>query len=418
MGRLPDGRTVFVPWTAPGDRVRVRVTDTRKRWARAVLEEVLRASPDRVLPPCAHYGVCGGCRFQHVSMDAQLRWKGRFVSDALTRIGKVEGIGEVAVAPAPAPFGYRGRVTFTVAHRGGRVRAGLREAGRPGRVADVELCHLADPRIQETWSSLRSSLNSPGLLPPGSVVRVTLRVVREGVMVLFSPRCPGGDAEPFSRLPHVIQVWESGSKGFRRLWGEVEGHEWWFGHPVPVPAGSFTQVNPEAGQALLDAVVDAAGDVEGRRVVDAYSGLSLTGRELAARGASVTAIERDGPAAAALAKAGGVHVLEGRVEARLGQALPADLVIVNPPRSGLHEHVVRQLLDEPPPRVLYVSCDPATLARDLKRLDPGFAVEGVRAFDLFPQTPHVEVLVALTARPADIEPRPPSGPLERETNPS
>ncbi|NNM33692.1 MAG: class I SAM-dependent RNA methyltransferase, partial [Gemmatimonadetes bacterium] len=335
---------MFVPWTAPGDRVRVRVVDSKKRWARALPEEILHPSPDRVAPPCAHFGVCGGCRLQHVSVEEQLRWKGRFVHDALKRIGNLEPEGDIRVDPAPHGLQYRGRMTFTVAHRGGRVRAGLREAGRPGRVAEVEFCHIADPKIQETWSSLRQSLRKPGLLRAGTVVRVTLRAVQEGIVVLFSPRCPGRDGEYFAGLPHVVQVWEGGSKGSRLLWGRDEVHENWFGRAVAVPGPSFTQVNALAGQGLLDAVVEAAGDVKGRKVVDAYAGLSLTGRELALKGASVTAIELDPAATAALAEAGGVRVLEGRVEARLPEALPADLVILNPPRSGLHEHVVHHLL--------------------------------------------------------------------------
>ena len=403
VGRLPDGRTVFVPWTAPGDQVRVRVVSAKKRWARGIADEVLRPSEDRVEPPCRHFGTCGGCSLQHVAIETQRHWKGRFVREALKRIGNLDGIGDIPVEAAPAAFHYRGRMTFTVAHRGGRVRAGLREAGRPGRVAEVEFCHLAEPRIQEVWSSLRRSLKRPGLVPPGAVMRVTIRAVEEGVVLIFSPRCPEGAAQSFGGLPHVVQVWESGAKGARRLWGEVEGHETWFGRSVAVPAPSFTQVNASAGQLLLDAVVEAAGEVGGRRVVDAYAGLSLTGRELAARGAAVTAIEMDPSAAAALAETGGVRVLEGRVEARLAEALPADLVIVNPPRSGLDEHVVHQLLKAPPERLLYVSCDPATLARDLERLAPGFSVEKIRAFDLFPQTPHVEALVALRAGAPDIE---------------
>ena len=269
VSRLSDGRTVFVPWTLPGDRVRVRVVESRKRFARAVPVEILEGGPGRVTPTCPHYGVCGGCRLQHVSGTEQLRWKGRFVEEALKRIGGLEAVGEVPVAPAPAPFHYRGRVTFTVAHRGGRVRAGLREAGRPGRVAEVEVCHLADPRIQETWTALRRSLQEPGLIPPGAVLRVTLRVVQEGVLLMFAPRCPGREGEAFAGLPHVIQVWESTDKGPRRLWGEVDGHETWFGRAVAVPAASFTQVNLQAGQHLLDAVVEAAGDVSGLKVVDA-----------------------------------------------------------------------------------------------------------------------------------------------------
>ncbi len=398
---MPDGRTAFVPWTMPEDEVRIRVVESRKRWVRAVPEDLIRPAPERVEPPCPHFGTCGGCRLQHLPGAEQRRWKGILVKEALSRIGGLRLEDDIRVAPSEEQFGYRSRVTFTVAHRGGRLHAGLREAGRPGRVVDIDRCLLADPAIQETWAGLRQLLQKGGTLPPGTVARVTLRTVEEGVIMIWMPRCPGS-GELFARLPGVIQVWESGASGSRRLWGDTEGHETWFGRRVRVPGPAFTQVNRPSGQRLFDAVVEAAGDVKGLKVIDAYGGLSPTGTELAARGASVTVVEMDETAAASLAEDRSVAVLEGRVEARLPEALPADLAILNPPRSGLHEEAVRHLLAEPPARILYVSCDPATLARDVKRLSLRYDLGPVEAFDLFPQTPHVEVLVDLRVRDPDI----------------
>jgi len=399
---MPDGRTAFVPWTLPDEEVRVRVVESRKRWVRAVPEDLVRPAMGRVEPPCPHFGTCGGCRLQHMPEGEQRRWKGVFVREALSRIGGLPLDEDVPVAPSAEQFGYRSRVTFTVAHRGGRLHAGLKEAGRPGRVVDIDRCLLADPAIQETWTGLRQLLQKAGTIPPGTVARVTLRAVEEGVIMLWTPRCPAPDGEFFAQLPGMIQVWESGASGSRRLWGDTEGHETWFGRRVKVPGPAFTQVNRASGQRLFDAVVEAAGDVEGLKVVDAYGGLSPVGTELADQGGSVTVVEMDERATASLAEDGGVAVLWGRVEALLPEALPADLVILNPPRSGLHEETVVHLLAEPPARILYVSCDPATLARDVKRLSLRYEMGRVHAFDLFPQTPHVEVLVDLRVRDPDI----------------
>jgi 23S rRNA (uracil1939-C5)-methyltransferase len=170
----------------------------------------------------------------------------------------------------------------------------------------------------------------------------------------------------------------------------------WLGEPVRPGARAFLQVNPAAAERLHAAVIEVAAAAPGTRVVDAYCGVGVYGRSLARAGARVIGIELD-PEAAAAAREGapeGFDVLEGSVEARLAEALPADLAIVNPPRTGLHERVPTLLAAQPPIRLLYVSCDPATLARDMARL-PGYRLEGLRSFDLFPQTAHVETLAVL-----------------------
>ncbi|MSR36693.1 MAG: class I SAM-dependent RNA methyltransferase [Gemmatimonadetes bacterium] len=178
--------------------------------------------------------------------------------------------------------------------------------------------------------------------------------------------------------------------------GDPHAHELWMGEPVRPGARAFLQVNREAAERLHAAVVTAVSQVAGLAVVDAYCGVGVYGRALARAGARVLGIELD-PEAAAAARAGapdGFRVLQVAVEDGLPSALPADLLIVNPPRTGLHEAVPRALAGAPPARIVYVSCDPATLARDLGRLE-GYRISELRAFDLFPQTAHVETLVVL-----------------------
>lgn len=405
VGKLPDGRTAFVPWTMPGDDVTLRIVKDRPRWVRAELLSVDHPAEARVEPPCPYFGVCGGCAFQHVPYEVQRSWKSRFLSDALRRVGRVPLEHDVPVEPADGAYGYRSRITFTAVRRRGRTFSGLRQADRPGRVVDIETCLLAEDAVTRVWHRLREVLADPSVVRAGALVRVTVRAMDGGVVLVWSPRCPVEDLERLGALEGVLEVWEDGADGPRRLWGEGDATETWFGARTPVPGPAFTQVNRAMGTLLLDAVAEAVGPPSDLRVVDAYAGISLTGRRLAAGGARVTAIERDPWAAAAAGRAApeGFDVLEGDVEALLPEALPADVLILNPPRAGVAEAVTDCLLRSGPDRVLYVSCDPATLARDLGRLSAAYEVASVRGFDLFPQTPHVEALVDMRRRKGDID---------------
>ena len=402
---LPDGRVVFVPRTAPGDRARIRIGKSRPRWAEGSLEELLEPGPQRRASVCALYDRCGGCQLQHLPYAQQLAWKGRVVADALERIGRLDGVAVPEVVASPHETGYRSRVTFTLRRlRGGRVVAGFHELDRPARVIDVAgECVLPRPELVAAWQALRAGWGEGArLLPPAGRLRLTLR--RE-------PDC-------------LALVVEGGPRGWRaselaaavpalgRIWHSAEGV-----HEPKLVAGSvgeagapaFTQVNPEAATLLVEHVLALTGPLPeaGRRApraVDAYCGEGVYARGLAERGWRVTGIELD-PAACAAARLHApvadldhFRILEGAVEDRLDEALPADLLVVNPPRAGLAADVVRAIGEQRPPRLLYVSCDPATLARDVSGLSSGYDVTSLRCFDLFPQTAHVETVLGLTAR--------------------
>ena len=415
IGDLPDGRIVFVPRTAPGDRARIRLEKSRPRWARGRMVSLLEPGPGRVDAPCRHYGACGGCHLQHLPYEAQLEWKGRFVVDALERIAKIEDPPTPRVVPSPRRTEYRDRLTFTLRRlRGGQVVAGFHALGRPAHVVDIEDdCLLPRPAIAAAWRRLRSGWG-PGAsrLPAGGRLQLTLRegsrhddrlnASRGGedgdVEQLIDLVVRGGVAEwdPTDLVGAVSglrAVWHqpSGTQRFRLLVGDVVG-----GGPT------FAQVNPEAAELLRAHVVASVSGTPGR-AVDAYAGTGEYGRTLAERGWTVTAIEVDTRAVAeARAEASregldgsAFEVLEGRVEDRLPEAPRADVLIVNPPRSGLSTAVTAWIGGGGPARVVYVSCDPATLARDLASLAGGYALEELRCFDLFPQTAHVETVATL-----------------------
>jgi 23S rRNA (uracil1939-C5)-methyltransferase len=387
---LPDGRVVFVPRTAPGDRVSIQVERTKPRWALGSLRAVLEPGSERRDPLCALYDTCGGCQLQHLAYERQLAWKARFVRDALARIGGLASIEEPEVVASPRQTAYRNRVTFTLRRlAGGRVVAGFHALGRPAHVVDVkDECILPGPALAAAWTSLRSSWGEGARrLPAGGRLRLTLREGKAGVVLVVEGGAGGWTAAALlEAVPAIVSIWHRpGDEGTPRLvaGAREEG------------APAFAQVNPQAAALLVEHVLEVAG--RARRVVDAYAGAGEYGRRLAERGCAVTAIELERVACAAARDRAppGYTILEGRVEDRLASLLPAELLIVNPPRSGLGPDVVDVLAEHPPDRVVYVSCDPATLARDVGALASLYAPGSLRCFDLFPQTAHVETVLVL-----------------------
>jgi len=410
---LPDGRVVFVPRTAPGDRASIRVSKSHARWAEGTLERLVDAGPERRDALCALYDACGGCQLQHLSYGGQLAWKGRIVADALARIGRVEDVAVPEVVASPEETRYRSRVTFTLRRlAGGRVVAGFHALGRPAHVVDVGgECVLPRPEILDAWVALRKGWGAGArLLPAGGRLRLTLRTrgaaigaSGEGVALVVEGGPSGWRAAPLAEaVPGLTEIWHApgdapGEEGRNTRGGAPRLLH---GPDAEARAPSFVQVNTEAAALLVAHVADLAGS--GAHAVDAYCGVGEYARALVARGWRVTGIELDA-AACAVARAHappGFEIREGRVEERLEGALPADLLIVNPPRPGLDAEVVRAALRGRPPRLVYVSCDPATLARDVRALSDAYTVASVRCFDLFPQTAHVETVLSLTERRA------------------
>lgn len=408
VGRLDDGRVAFVPRTAPGDQVLAEIVHDGGRWVRARLLELTARSPQRRQPPCPLYERCGGCQLQHLAYRHQLDAKAQMVAEALAHIGG-RSVALPPVEPSPHEFHYRNRVSFTLRRlRGGRVVAGFHERERPARVLDVdERCLLPEAPILSVWRGLRAAWGSgAGRLPAGGELRVTLRAAGKRVILAVE----GGEADwrdgavgLMDDIAGLAGVWHRPSgRDWRQVAGDEALSERWHGDTVPVGPSAFVQVNREAAAALHLAVLREIGGPRGPRglrVVDAYAGLAAYGRRLAWHGAAVTALELE-PEAVAVARRdapAGLAVVHGRVEDTLADALPADRVIVNPPRTGLDERVSDVLRKHLVGRLVYVSCDPATLARDLARLGEAYEVRRVQCFDLFPQTAHVETVATLDA---------------------
>lgn len=403
VGHFEDGITVFIPRTAPGDRVLLRDVKRRKRYAHAGIAEILTPGPDRAEPPCLHFtrDHCGGCQWQHLTPEAQAGAKRRIVGDALRRIGGLD-VPDPELVPSPRPLAYRTTVTLTVRRTGGAPVVGFHDATDSGRVFPLEHCAIARDELNALWRAVEPARGS---LPRGDDVRLKLRVAPDGGLhVIVHGGADGWTTpEPLALAASAAGLaatvwWQAAGGAVRRMAG-----------PGADPgAVAFEQVNAEVAVLLREAVIEAALSVLPTvgppvRLLDLYAGAGDTALPLAGRGCDVVMVEMDRRAVTraqerAREKGLAVRCLAARVEDRLAKLLPADVVIVNPPRTGLSEEVAVRLSASPPVRLVYVSCDPATLARDLKRLGATRErIASVMAFDMFPQTSHVETLVVLGA---------------------
>jgi 23S rRNA (uracil1939-C5)-methyltransferase len=381
------GLVLFIPRTAPGDRARVRLRRGR-HFARARVEQLLRAGADRVEPPCEHYtrDRCGGCQLQHIAYAGQLEAKRRIIEDSLRRIGR-RAVDVPEVRPSDTPWRYRQKLTLTLHRDGLRWVAGLHPYDDPVGVFQLVDCPITDERVLAVW---RDVFRAAHHYPDVPTFRAAVRLVADDAVMAAE----GGVRWPtakrfFDAVPALTALWWKPDGGARRLIAKRGS----------VPAGaSFGQVNTPVAAALRADVLRRAGAYRASTVVDAYSGIGDTAVPLAEAGASVVAIELDPEAAALCGRRlpAGSRSVAGAVEDVLPAVLPADLVLLNPPRAGLDARVTNVLnAADPQPRgVIYVSCNPATLARDLTRL-PGFRVVSVLGFDMFPQTAHVETVCEL-----------------------
>ena len=406
VAHLPDGMIVFVPRTAPGDQVRLNAVRVRKRHAEAQVAELLVAGPGRIEPPCPHFTAdrCGGCQWQHLSAPTQQAGKRRIVGDALRRIGKLD-VADPELVGSPRQLAYRTTMTLTVRRRGRHAVVGYHDAFDPDRVFMLDKCFIARDELNALWAAVRPAADA---LPHGEDVRLKLRLAADGTRHVM---VDGGEGawtgarqveQALETAGQLATLWWQPPSGVTRRVGGAPGDQ---------AEVAFAQVNAEVAELLKAAVVEQAGRREAGkagRILDLYAGAGDTALPLAGQGHDVTMVELDRRAvrrAEERAAAAGLtlRAIVGGVEAHLAKLLPADVVIVNPPRSGLSEEVATQLAASPPSRLVYVSCDPATLARDLRRLafvpithHPSL----ITCFDMFPQTSHVETLAVLDLKQA------------------
>ncbi|MCL6431102.1 MAG: 23S rRNA (uracil(1939)-C(5))-methyltransferase RlmD [Anaerolineae bacterium] len=395
------GKAVFVPGGIPGEEVLAEIVEERRRYSLARLVRVLVPSPERVAPPCEHFGLCGGCQWQHIAYDAQLRYKEKIVRDQLERIG---GIPEPPVRPVIGmadPWGYRNNMQFVVDEEG---RLCLLAMGT-NRPVPVGQCRLLCPELAEVAAELE--LQFPGL------ERVVLRAGRHTGERMIVLEATGHDLPELEMDRSLSCVLLRPDGTGVALAGSTHYHEELGGRRLRVSAGSFFQVNTEQAEQLVRLVRQYAGaepatpgSEAGRAesawrcpvILDAYGGVGAFGLALASGAEHVFIIEAN-PDAAADARANAadvpnVTVIEGDVEEALAELEETiDIAVVDPPRAGVAPKALAGLVARRPGRIIYVSCDPGSLARDLRALlGHGYRLEVVQPVDLFPHTHHVETV--------------------------
>lgn len=367
-----EGRTVLVGLAAPGDYARLRVDRVRGPVAFASIVEIITPSTVRIEPPCPYFGRCGGCDFQQLNYEAQLDAKVQIIRDCLSRIARLDVPAEIPITGSPLAWRYRSRAQWQYDQRKGRL--GYFERGTH-RVCDVVECPVLVPALQETLTMLREEMNEGRLTSSAEDFQAV-----------------AGD-DGASLAPPVVPHTQT-----REVSRKINDYRYHFS------AEGFFQINHELLAPLTAAALD---EVRGETAIDLYCGVGLFTLPLASRFTRVIGVEanptalvyaRRNLADAGLDNAEFVAATVGDwLEEKAEKYAPADFVLLDPPRAGADEGAIEGILALRPRRISYVSCDPATLARDLKALVAGgYSLDSIAAFDMFPQTHHVETVVHLS----------------------
>jgi 23S rRNA (uracil1939-C5)-methyltransferase len=391
IGKLPDGRAVFVPFGLPGERVRIRLIAEKRSFARAELLEVLEASPQRIAARCRHFGECGGCQYQHMPYDFQLKAKADILRDQLQRIGKFDKPNVLPAVACPNPWNYRNHVQFHLTNGGqlGYVRSSSRQSSQTHtrNIVPISECHLPQAAINELWPQLEFE-SEP------AIDRVSIRAGSSQELMLVlesaSPEVAELEIEAGISVAHIFQESTVVLAGNDHIVIKILDREF------HVSAASFFQVNTPMAEKMVTYLLDRLSASPATILLDVYCGVGLFSACFAPKCKQVVGVEQS-PSACEdfeinLNEFDNVTLYEGEAEDIIPHLdVKADIVIVDPPRAGLERATLDAIVRSRPQTIAYVSCDPSTLARDAARLRDGqYRLVESTPFDLFPQTYHIE----------------------------
>jgi 23S rRNA (uracil1939-C5)-methyltransferase len=427
VGRL-DGFVVFVRGGLPGDLVRARATKVKRGYAEATRTALLEPGPDRVPAPCRHFGVCGGCRFQDYAYERQIAAKEAQVRDALTRLGRFAEPPVASIVPAEQEYGYRNKLEYSFAPGEDGLVLGFHRAGRWDEVIDVEECLLTTEVGNAIREAVKGWAREEGLEPydqdagTGYLRHLVVREGRNtGQVLVILVTAPGERfdtdflVETLTAFPQVRSIqWavndrpaEVTNLPTRLLWGEEWIEEKLGGLRFRIRPNAFLQTNTAMAERLYGLACEAAGLTGRETVYDLYCGTGTIGLSLAASAAAVWGVEISEESVACAIENAAVNgiVNASFFAGNVGQSLEElrekagqpDVVVVDPPRAGLVGKALRRTGALQAPRLVYVSCNPTTLASDLAVLrdDYGYRLERCTPVDMFPHTPHIESVSSL-----------------------
>jgi 23S rRNA (uracil1939-C5)-methyltransferase len=423
-----NGYVVFVRRGLPGDRVRARVTKVKRNFAEALATEVVQPGPARVEAPCQHYPACGGCRFQDLAYEAQLDQKAEWVRDSLVRLGRVAEPPLEPIVGAADVFHYRNKMEYSFTRTPNGPALGFHKAGRWDEVLEVVQCWLTTDlgnRLRDTVRDWAREERLEAYSQEDGTGYLRHLVVREGrntgqaLVQLVTSRGERFDRERLievlTEFPEVKSIHWSVNRGVAEvtnlptelLWGDDAIEEELLGLRFRVRPNAFLQTNTKMAERLYELAIDYAGLTGGQTVWDLYCGIGTIGLAMAPRALTVWGVEVvEESVACALDNAelngitnaaffaGNVGQSIEDLRARAGDP---DIVVVDPPRAGLAGKALKRLGETGAPRIVYVSCNPTTLASDIARLrdDYGYSLRRARPVDMFPHTPHVECVSLL-----------------------
>jgi 23S rRNA (uracil1939-C5)-methyltransferase len=420
-----DGYVVFVDRALPGDRVRIRLRNAKRKYGEAEVVELLEGGPERIDPPCPYVGACGGCRWQALVYESQMREKEQVVRDSLERIAHLPDVVVTPIVGAQHTFGYRNKIELTFVGTDDGPRLGFHRAGRWDEVLPIDRCLLVEEAVNAAKDAVERWAIASGLaaydqrLHEGQLRNLVLRHSSRTGQVLCVIVTTAVDLPLQANLVDELQESVPGFVGLLQARNDgvaetaaghptvlVAGRDWFeeeiLGQTLRVPWNGFLQTNTEMCETLYRMAIEEASLTGDEVVWDLYSGIGSIGLALARSAQRVIGIEvvpeavEQAALNAEINGIGNAEFIVGDVGRTVGplreaDAPPADVVVIDPPRAGLHPRAVKGVLELAPRRIVYVSCNPTTLAGNAQAfVEAGYRLEVVRPVDMFPHTPHVE----------------------------